>query len=115
MFVKLNLLKTCFALLMLTVQANVWAQQYSPKSLPSIKVLDVRRAFHNGEDNAFTDLCRFGDHIYLCFRSCPDGHMVHPSASIIVLRSRDGKEWQQVHRFQVPRRDTRDPRFVTFP
>jgi hypothetical protein len=114
MFFKWDGLKACFAFLLLTAQATIWAQQDSPQNLPSVKVLDVRRAFHNGEHNAFTDLWRFGDHIYMCFRSCPDGHMVHPSASIIVVRSRDGKEWQQVHRFQVPRRDTRDPHFLVF-
>jgi hypothetical protein len=74
----------------------------------------VRRVFHNGEHNAFTDLCRFRGQLYLTFRSCPDGHMVHPTASIIVLRSADGTEWEQVHRFRVAERDTRDPHFLVF-
>lgn len=82
--------------------------------LPQVEVRSVRRIFHNGEHNAFTDLCRFQGQLYLTFRSCPDGHMVHPTASIIVLRSPDGREWQQVHRFRVPERDTRDPHFVIF-
>lgn len=74
----------------------------------------MRRAFHNGEHNAFTDLCRFRGKFYLTFRSCPDGHMVHPTASIIVLESDDAKQWRQAHRFHVPRRDTRDPHFLLF-
>jgi hypothetical protein len=110
----LNVLTSCFALLLFTSHANLWAQADSAKKTPNVKVLDVRMAFHNGEHNAFTDLIRFGDHIYLCFRSCPDGHMVHPTASVIVLRSTDGKDWKQVHRFQVPKRDTRDPHFLVF-
>jgi len=81
---------------------------------PTVKVASVRRVFHNGEHNAFTDLVRFKSQFYLTFRSCPDGHMVHPTASIIVLASADTKEWKQAHRFSVPLRDTRDPHFLVF-
>jgi hypothetical protein len=87
----------------------------SAEAPPTVKVGEVRRIFHNGEHNAFTDLCRFRDQLYLTFRSCPDGHMVHPTASVIVLRSADeGKTWEQVHRFSVKDRDTRDPHFLVF-
>lgn len=87
----------------------------SAETPPTVKVGEVRRIFHNGEHNAFTDLCRFRDQLYLTFRSCPDGHMVHPTASIIVLRSADeGKTWAPVHRFSVKDRDTRDPHFLVF-
>ncbi len=82
--------------------------------LPAVKVSNVRRVFHNGEHNAFTDLVRFQDRYYLAFRSCPDGHMVHPTSSIIVLVSEGLQAWQQVHRFSVRHRDTRDPHFLVF-
>lgn len=82
--------------------------------LPAVRVVSVRRVFHNGEHNAFTDLARFQGRFYLTFRSCPDGHMVHPTASIIILSSDDAQQWQQVHRFAVPLRDTRDPHFLVF-
>ncbi len=82
--------------------------------LPRVKVTNVRRVFHNGEHNAFTDLVRFRDTFYLTFRSCPDGHMVHPTASVIVLASDDASTWRQVHRFRVEKRDTRDPHFLVF-
>lgn len=82
---------------------------------PQVTVSAPRRVFHNGEHNAFTDLCRFRDQLYLTFRSCPDGHMVHPTASVIILRSKDdGATWDQVHRFSVKDRDTRDPHFLVF-
>lgn len=81
---------------------------------PKVKVANIRRVFHNGEHNAFTDLVRFRDQFYLAFRSCPDGHMVHPSSSILILASTDANEWKQVHRFSVARRDTRDPHFLVF-
>ena len=82
--------------------------------LARVKVTNIRRVFHNGEHNAFTDLVRFQDRFYLTFRSCPDGHMVHSTASIIILESEDAQEWKQVHRFRVPLRDTRDPHFLVF-
>lgn len=82
---------------------------------PAVTVTNIRRVFHNGEHNAFTDLVRFKDALYLCFRSCPDGHMVFNTASVIVLRSADeGVSWQPVHRFSVRDRDTRDPHFLVF-
>ena len=82
--------------------------------LPQVRVESVRRVFHNGEHNAFTDLIRYQGRFYLTFRSCPDGHMVHPTSSILVLSSPDGRDWQQVHRFSVPKRDVRDPHFLVF-
>lgn len=82
---------------------------------PEVRVSAPRRVFHNGEHNAFTDLCRFRGQLYLTFRSCPDGHMVFNTASVIVLRSADeGATWQPVHRFSVKDRDTRDPHFLVF-
>lgn len=81
---------------------------------PRVEVTQIRKAFHNGEHNAFTDLVRFKGRFYLTFRSCPDGHMVHPTASIIVLASDDTQSWKQVHRFRVEKRDTRDPHFLVF-
>lgn len=81
---------------------------------PKVRVASVRRIFHNGEHNAFTDLCRFQGKLYLTFRSCPDGHMVHPNAYILILTSSDGRDWHEVHRFHVSKRDTRDPHFLVF-
>lgn len=99
-------------LLLLTLALPAFVSAETP---PTVKVGEVRRIFHNGEHNAFTDLCRFRDQLYLTFRSCPDGHMVHPTASVIILRSADeGKTWEPVHRFSVKDRDTRDPHFLVF-
>lgn len=100
------------ALALLAISAATFVHAAEP---PKVTVQNLRRAFHNGEHNAFTDLCRFGGHLYLTFRSCPDGHMVHPTSSILILRSGDeGATWEQVHRFSVKERDTRDPHFLIF-
>ncbi|HOY60803.1 MAG TPA: hypothetical protein PK640_21990, partial [Verrucomicrobiota bacterium] len=90
-------------------------QNGGDESLPQIRVTSVRRVFHNGEHNAFTDLVRFKGRLFLTFRSCPDGHAVHPTASILILASDDdGRQWKQVHQFGVAHRDTRDPHFLVF-
>ncbi len=94
--------------------AGVDAARALADELPKVKVVSLRRVFHNGEHNAFTDLCRFQGRFYLTFRSCPDGHPVHPTASIIVLSSDDAQTWEPVHRFDVAKRDTRDPHFLVF-
>ena len=98
----------------LTVFSLICGYSAAEEVLPKVKVESIRRAFHNGEHNAFTDLVRFQGKLYLTFRSCPDGHMVHPTASAIIMTSDDGKQWEQVHRFSVPERDTRDPHFLVF-
>lgn len=100
-------------LVMMTAAGTVLGAD-GPAKGPSVRVTSVRRIFHNGEHNAFTDLCRFRGEYYLTFRSCPDGHMVHPTSSIIILTSHDGEDWRPIHRFSVPLRDTRDPHFMEF-
>lgn len=82
--------------------------------LPNLDVDNVRIVFNDGNHNAFTDLCRFGDRFYLCFRSCPDGHGVHATACIVILASGDASDWREVYRFSVSGRDTRDPHFLIF-
>ena len=79
---------------------------------PEVRVDDVTRIFDDGNHNAFTDLCRYRDRIYLAFRSCPDGHGIFASSSIVVRASTDGSDWDTVFRFSVPGRDTRDPHFL---
>ncbi len=81
---------------------------------PAVRVENVRRAYHNGEHNAFTDLVKWRDRIWLAFRSCPDGHMVFPTSTVRILSSADGKDWREEHSFSVPLRDVRDPHFLVF-
>ncbi|MCP4783210.1 MAG: hypothetical protein GY903_12090 [Fuerstiella sp.] len=100
-------------LMLLAVVCAVGPEQLQA-DLPEVQVSNVRRVFDNGEHNAFTDLVLFRNRYYLAFRSCPDGHMVHPTSSIIIMVSEDLKSWQQVHRFSVKHRDTRDPHFLVF-
>ena len=102
----------CLLVLVMVTLAPQWSRA---DDLPEIEVKNVRRAFHNGEHNAFTDLIDWQGKYWLTFRSCPDGHMVFPTSRVIVLSSADkGKTWQPEHEFSVPLRDTRDPHFLAF-
>jgi hypothetical protein len=109
---KIALLLTC-----LLIHSSCCARSASAVeqgALPKVEVHGLRRVFSNGEHNAFTDLVRFRDQFYLTFRTCPDGHMVHPTSAIVILTSPDAQEWREVHRFHVKDRDTRDPHFLVF-
>jgi len=80
--------------------------------IPNVELSEVNPVEWDGSHNAFTDLTWFRGRIYLTFRSCPDGHMVHPTSKIKVLSSLDGNSWREDYSFSVPNRDTRDPHFV---
>ena len=100
--------------LLVAAFAFAFVDSTSAQQLPKIEIENVRRVFHNGEHNAFTDLTRWNGKFWLTFRSCPDGHMVFSTSRIIVLASEDTESWELVYEFSVPRRDTRDPHFLVF-
>ncbi len=79
-----------------------------------VRVQSISTVCNDGNHNAFTDLCRYGDRIYLTFRSCPDGHMIFPTSRIVVMSNSDGDEWRHEFDFGVADRDTRDPHFLSF-
>ena len=82
--------------------------------MSAMRIASLRQVYNDGNHNAFTDLCRFGEYYYLTFRSCPQGHMIFATSRIVILRSRDGETWTAVHAFSVPDRDVRDPHFLVF-
>lgn len=90
------------------------AAKMQAAEMPRVNVTQVRRVFYNGQHNAFTDLIRWKGRFWLTFRSCPDGHMVHPTSSVLVLSSNDTRHWKEEFQFSVPLRDTRDPHFLSF-
>lgn len=102
-------------LMMGTLVGSIAIAHGHADEFPQISVRNVRRAYWDGHHNAFTDLIAFHDKLYLTFRSCPDGHMVHGTSSIVILASEDeGHHWRKVHQFSVTDRDTRDPHFLVF-
>ena len=84
-------------------------------ALPKVEVKAIRKIEGSGADhNAFTDLIRFKDKLYLTFRKSDIGHGVYPDSKIMVMSSDDGRDWSLVHSFSVPDRDVRDPHFMIF-
>lgn len=113
----LGLMKKNSLLLAMPVLLSMTALQglaETTPDIPKVEVADIRKVFDDGDHNAFTDLITFKGAFYLAFRSCPDGHGVSPNASVIILKSTDAREWNQVHTFRVAKRDTRDPHFLVF-
>jgi hypothetical protein len=74
-----------------------------------IQPLEVRKVYANGKHNAFTALRRFKGDLYLAFRA-GDGHN-SATADVLVLRSKDGKDWKEIFKFDVAK-DDRDPQMI---
>jgi len=74
-----------------------------------VKPLEVRKVFTNGKHNAFTAMRSFQSDLWLAFRA-GDSHN-SPTADVLVLPSKDGKDWQQAHTFDAAK-DDRDPQMV---
>ena len=74
-----------------------------------VKPLEVRQVFANGKHNAFTAMRRFKGELYLAFRAS-DSHE-SAIADVLVLRSKDGKDWKQVFTFDMAK-DDRDPQMM---
>ncbi len=74
-----------------------------------VKPLEVHTVFANGKHNAFTAMRRFHGDLWLAFRS-GDSHN-SPTADVLVLRSKDGKDWQPAYTLDAVA-DDRDPQMV---
>ena len=74
-----------------------------------VKPIEARKVFTNGKHNAFTAMRRFKGELYLAFRA-GDAHN-SPTADVLVLKSKDGREWKETHRFDFAK-DDRDPQMV---
>lgn len=74
------------------------------------ELLDVQRIYGDGLHNAFTDLLKWRDHYYLCFRTA-ETHGIEPPGDIIVLRSADLGHWEQCGRLSTGG-DDRDPKLI---
>lgn len=74
------------------------------------QLLGVQRIYGDGRHNAFTDLLRWRDHYYLCFRTS-ETHGIEPPGDILVLRSADLEAWETCGRMSTAG-DDRDPKLL---
>lgn len=83
---------------------------------PDAKV-SLTKIFDDGHYNCFTDLVAFRGDFYCTFRSAishgdPSSRVI---GEIVVIRSKDLREWRSVARFQEPDVDLRDPKLTATP
>jgi hypothetical protein len=65
----------------------------------------------DGNHNSNTDLIHWNNSFYLAYQTSPF-HFGSEKSRLIVRRSGDGRHWQKVAEFDVPREELRDPKFA---
>lgn len=98
----------CLSTLLLIAAAASFARSVAIAD-ELVKPLEVRQIYSNGKHNAFTALRRFNGDLFLAFRA-GDAHN-SATGDVLVLRSKDGKDWTQVYKFDAGK-DDRDPQMV---
>ena len=95
------------AALWLSLSGALLAQQ--PAAAPATATLvSVEKIWDKGNHNAFTDLIRFQNLFYCCFRES-SAH-VGGDGAIRILSSFDGKTWASVAEIKAAGIDLRDPK-----
>ncbi len=81
------------------------------------QTVTLSKIYDDGRYNCFTDLAEFRGHYYCTFRNAishgdPDSGVI---GEIIVIRSKDLREWEPVAKFQIDTVDLRDPKLTVGP
>lgn len=84
-----------------------------PATRPACETVSVARIWDAGQHNAFTDLIRFHDRWYCCFRE-GDAH-VGGDGKLRVLESTDGDKWSSAVLLGEEGIDLRDPKLSVTP
>lgn len=90
---------------------------FSPAWVQAAEEISLTKIHDDGTYNAFTDLTKFKGNYYCTFRSA----LSHGGAShdvlgeIVVLKSPDAINWEEVARFQQDQVDLRDPKILATP
>lgn len=77
------------------------------------EISEVTKIWDRGAHNAFTDLIRYKDRWYCCFRE-GKGH-VSPDGALRVLTSAEGKRWESAALLTSKTADLRDPKLTITP
>ena len=78
-----------------------------------LELLSCKKVWGRAEHNAFTDLCEFDGCLWLVFRE-GKAH-ISDEGIIVVLKSRDGSQWQLASEIRLPGEDLRDPKIIVTP
>ena len=74
------------------------------------ELLDLTRIYADGKYNAFTDMKFYKGYYWVAFRS-GKAH-ISPEGRIIIIRSKDLKNWESFAEIKHPGLDLRDPRLI---
>ena len=74
------------------------------------QLVSVTKIWDEGPHNAFTDLLRFNDEFYCCFREGTTH--VSGDGKVRVLKSESGDRWQSTGLITLPDADLRDPKLL---
>lgn len=77
-----------------------------------LKLLAKTEVFSDGKHNAFTDLLRYRDQYFLAFRNGTE-HGTY-DGKIMLMHSKEGREWSQPLVIVNTPTDDRDPKFFAF-
>jgi hypothetical protein len=74
-------------------------------------VTDYWSVVSDGYHNSNTDMIYWNDAFYLIHARAP-WHFASESTRLVLLRSKDAREWEEISEFQNPGEDIRDPKFA---
>ena len=101
-------LPACF-LLAVSLTARSEAAEPATKA----EIVSVKKIWDQAPHNAFTDLIRFKDRWYCCFRE--GATHVAPDGALRVITSTDGEKWAPAARIARQGADLRDPKLCLTP
>jgi hypothetical protein len=81
------------------------------KSISPALPLDTWPVVDDGRHNAFTDLLYWQGYFWLAYISSPS-HFASKQSRVVILRSKDLKQWQEMARFSGNGQDIRDPKLA---
>lgn len=81
------------------------------KSISPALPMQTWTVVDDGRHNAFTDLLHWQDHFWLAYISSPS-HFASKQSKVVLLRSKDAKQWQEMARFSGDGEDIRDPKLA---
>jgi hypothetical protein len=81
------------------------------KSISPALPLQTWPVVDDGRHNAFTDLLHWQGHFWLVYISSPS-HFASKDSRVVLLRSEDAKQWQEMARFSGDGQDIRDPKLA---
>jgi hypothetical protein len=97
-------------LILLPVSLLFWLWLQSGSKIGSIQApMKTWVVRDDGSHNAFTDMVFWNESFWLVFISSPS-HFASDQSRVVLLRSRDGRDWQTAHEFGGDGQDIRDPK-----